>query len=213
MIQEYLKGTLLKEVYYESLPSPVGTRLMCVVVDTQEIIECDENDVDPLTEDIMGLLLAISSCKERYEVFRNKERLSDGLEMEAGMEVVVRLPAMSGEVIGKLRYKGPIRHKVGTHFGVELVHARGKGNTNGTIRKHTYFHCAEDCGIFLGLNRVSSRDYDQLRTPVPAPRRHVARKGTSNTRPSSNDLSLYREPLSSQSTVNSAIVCDPVIGV
>lgn len=38
-------GTLLQEVPI----TPPSTKLTCTVLDTQEIIECDENDVDPLT--------------------------------------------------------------------------------------------------------------------------------------------------------------------
>jgi len=33
----------------------------------------------------------------------NKERLQDGLDMQPGGDVVVRLPAMSGEVFGKTK--------------------------------------------------------------------------------------------------------------
>ena len=47
----------------------------------------------------MLLLLAISSCKERYEVFQNYERLADGLEMEPGWSVTVRHP-QAGEING-----------------------------------------------------------------------------------------------------------------
>jgi len=47
----------------------------------------------------MLLLLAISSCKERYEVFRNKERLADGLEMQIGCNVIVRHQS-AGELPG-----------------------------------------------------------------------------------------------------------------
>nr|XP_009860718.1 ubiquitin carboxyl-terminal hydrolase CYLD [Ciona intestinalis] len=211
-IQEYLKGTILQEVFFASMPTTNTTRITCIVLDTREIIECDENDVDALTEEIMGLLMAISSCKERYDVFRNKERLADGLDMEAGAEVVVRLPAMSGEVLGRLRYKGKVHHKVGTYFGVELINAKGKGNTNGTIRKHHYFSCPEDCGIFLGLNRVSSRDYDQLRTPIPAPRRHP-RSQRSMISNSYSDLSATRDYSSPPSGSSQVSVCEPVIGV
>jgi len=46
-------------------------------------------------------------------------------------------------IAGKLRYKGPIFNRVGTHFGVELINARGKGNSNGTCNKHRY------CAFFM----------------------------------------------------------------
>lgn len=49
----------------------------------------------------MLLLLAISSCKERFEIFRNTERLADGLEMQPGNTVVVRHP-ISGEMSGNI---------------------------------------------------------------------------------------------------------------
>ena len=45
------------------------------------------------------LLLAISSCKERFDVFQNKEKLADGLEMQPGNTVVVR-HSTSGEMSG-----------------------------------------------------------------------------------------------------------------
>jgi len=61
------------------------------------LVVCCDNQV------IKDLLLAISSCKERFEVFMNKERLQDGLDMQPGGDVVVRLPAMSGEVFGKTK--------------------------------------------------------------------------------------------------------------
>lgn len=41
-------------------------------------------------------------------------------------------------VAGKLRYKGPLQGKDGTYFGVELINARGKGNSNGSINNQRF---------------------------------------------------------------------------
>jgi len=44
-----------------------------------------------------------------------------------------------------------------------------------------YFECPEDCGIFLALNRVTSKDYYHLQTPIPAPRKGVKQKYSSGS--------------------------------
>ena len=49
-MREYFKlfvlGTLLQEIIINQPP----TKITCEVIDTQDIIQCDESDVEPLTK-------------------------------------------------------------------------------------------------------------------------------------------------------------------
>ncbi|XP_076818225.1 ubiquitin carboxyl-terminal hydrolase CYLD-like [Clavelina lepadiformis] len=212
-ISDCLKGTIMQEVLTASYQS---NRLVCSELDSGELIECDESDVEVISEETMELLIAISNCRERFEIYKNKDRLVDGLEMQEGCDVLVKLPANAGEAIGKLRYKGGLHNKLGTYFGIELINAKGKGNTNGAINKARYFSCADDCGIFLPLNKVMSREYNQQRTPIPAPRRSTYKAQRPPPKPpimSSSNQSSLRSSGSSNSVSSRPIECEPVVGV
>lgn len=88
------------------------------------VLFVDEKDVVEINEKLAELLLAITSCEERYSLFKSKSRLSKGLHIDVGSPVRVQLRSGDDKFPGVVRFRGPLsqdRLLPGIFFGVELL--------------------------------------------------------------------------------------------
>lgn len=88
------------------------------------ILFVDEKDVVEINEKFTELLLAITNCEERLSLFRNRLRLSKGLQVDVGSPVKVQLRSGEEKFPGVVRFRGPLlaeRTVSGIFFGVELL--------------------------------------------------------------------------------------------
>ncbi|XP_069072535.1 ubiquitin carboxyl-terminal hydrolase CYLD isoform X2 [Pleurodeles waltl] len=135
----------------------------------------DEKEVVEVSEKLAELLLAVTNCEERYSLFKNKSRLSRGLQIEVGAPVRVQLRTGDEQFPGIVRYKGPLlqdRSLMGIWFGVELVdEGRGQGFTDGSYQSKQLFNCDEECGVFVALDKLELYDEedDDLETDYASP--------------------------------------------
>ncbi|XP_074067451.1 ubiquitin carboxyl-terminal hydrolase CYLD isoform X4 [Macrotis lagotis] len=122
------------------------------------VLYVDEKDVVEINEKFTELLLAITNCEERYSLFKNRSRLSKGLQIDVGCPVKVQLRSGEEKFPGVVRFRGPLlteRTVSGIFFGVELLEeGRGQGFTNGIYQGKQLFRCDEDCGVFVALDKL-----------------------------------------------------------
>ncbi|XP_041521972.1 ubiquitin carboxyl-terminal hydrolase CYLD-like [Microtus oregoni] len=119
-----------------------------------------EATVEKCTE----LLLAITNCEERLSLFRNRIRLTKGLQVDVGSPVKVQLRSGEEKFPGVVRFRGPLladRTVSGIFFGVELLEEpRGQGFTDEVCQGKQLFQCDEDCGVFVALDKLEPIDDD-----------------------------------------------------
>nr|XP_020840826.1 ubiquitin carboxyl-terminal hydrolase CYLD isoform X3 [Phascolarctos cinereus] len=122
------------------------------------VLFVDEKDVVEINEKFTELLLAITNCEERYSLFKNRSRLSKGLQIDVGCPVKVQLRSGEEKFPGVVRFRGPLlteRTVSGIFFGVELLEeGRGQGFTDGVYQGKQLFRCDEDCGVFVALDKL-----------------------------------------------------------
>ncbi|XP_060248241.1 ubiquitin carboxyl-terminal hydrolase CYLD isoform X3 [Meriones unguiculatus] len=122
------------------------------------VLFVDEKDVVEINEKFTELLLAITNCEERLSLFRNRIRLSKGLQVDVGSPVKVQLRSGEEKFPGVVRFRGPLlaeRTVSGIFFGVELLEeGRGQGFTDGVYQGKQLFQCDEDCGVFVALDKL-----------------------------------------------------------
>ncbi|ELK15378.1 Putative ubiquitin carboxyl-terminal hydrolase CYLD [Pteropus alecto] len=122
------------------------------------VLFVDEKDVVEISEQFTELLLAITNCEERFGLFRNRSRLSKGLQVDVGCPVRVQLRPGEEKFPGVVRFRGPLlaeRTVSGIFFGVELLEeGRGQGFTDGIYQGKQLFQCDEDCGVFVALDKL-----------------------------------------------------------
>uniref|UniRef100_UPI00358EC3A4 ubiquitin carboxyl-terminal hydrolase CYLD isoform X3 n=1 Tax=Myxine glutinosa TaxID=7769 RepID=UPI00358EC3A4 len=119
------------------------------------ILKVYSKDLREIDEETAQVLLGIPSFVERLQIVNDKVRLSLITKAQLNAHAVIELP--TGMARGVIRFRGPLDDVAfsGTLFGIELLECyRGKGNTNGTCHTHRYFTCDEDCGIFVGFQRI-----------------------------------------------------------
>ena len=88
------------------------------------VLFVDEKDVVEINEKFTELLLAITNCEERFSLFKNRNRLSKGLQIDVGCPVKVQLRSGEEKFPGVVRFRGPLlaeRTVSGIFFGVELL--------------------------------------------------------------------------------------------
>ncbi|XP_038609589.1 ubiquitin carboxyl-terminal hydrolase CYLD isoform X2 [Tachyglossus aculeatus] len=128
------------------------------------VLFVDEKDVVEINEKFTELLLAITNCEERYSLFKNHNRLSQGLHIDVGTSVKVQLRSGEEKFSGIVRFRGPLlteRTLSGIFFGVELLkEGRGQGFTDGLYQGKQYFRCDEDCGVFVALDKLEILEDD-----------------------------------------------------
>ncbi|XP_073163756.1 ubiquitin carboxyl-terminal hydrolase CYLD isoform X3 [Lepidochelys kempii] len=139
------------------------------------VLFVDEKDVVEINEKLAELLLAITSCEERYSLFKSKSRLSKGLHIDVGSPVRVQLRSGDDKFPGVVRFRGPLsqdRLLPGIFFGVELLEeGRGQGFTDGLYQGKQFFRCDEDCGVFVALDKLElvEDDDSELESDYAAP--------------------------------------------
>ncbi|KAM9607172.1 ubiquitin carboxyl-terminal hydrolase CYLD isoform 3-T3 [Trichechus inunguis] len=128
------------------------------------VLFVDEKDVVEINEKFTELLLAITNCEERFSLFKNRNRLSKGLQIDVGCPVKVQLRSGEEKFPGVVRFRGPLlaeRTVSGIFFGVELLEeGRGQGFTDGIYQGKQLFQCEEDCGVFVALDKLEIIEVD-----------------------------------------------------
>uniref|UniRef100_A0A287D7E1 Ubiquitin carboxyl-terminal hydrolase CYLD n=1 Tax=Ictidomys tridecemlineatus TaxID=43179 RepID=A0A287D7E1_ICTTR len=129
-----------------------------ILEQSHAVLFVDEKDVVEINEKFTELLLAITNCEERLSLFKNRSRLSKGLQVDVGCPVKVQLRSGEEKFPGVVRFRGPLlaeRTVSGIFFGVELLEeGRGQGFTDGVYQGKQLFQCDEDCGVFVALDKL-----------------------------------------------------------
>ncbi|KAM4810182.1 ubiquitin carboxyl-terminal hydrolase CYLD-like isoform 2-T2 [Rhinophrynus dorsalis] len=139
-------------------PPPLWLR----VQETQRVVGVDKQSVVELGSTLGRMLMEVTDAEERLAFFKDSRRLKEVLELKTGDPVRVQVTSSSGhKERGVLRYRGPVCHKQGLLFGVQLVGSGvGKGFTDGSFRGQKFFECEENCGVFVPGSRLD-RDYNE----------------------------------------------------
>ncbi|XP_038168385.1 ubiquitin carboxyl-terminal hydrolase CYLD isoform X2 [Arvicola amphibius] len=168
-----------RSVGHSRVPSAKGKKNQIglkILEQPHAVLFVDEKDVVEITEKFTELLLAITNCEERLSLFRNRIRLSKGLQVDVGSPVKVQLRSGEEKFPGVVRFRGPLlaeRPVSGIFFGVELLEeGRGQGFTDGVYQGKQLFQCDEDCGVFVAMDKLEPiEDYNNgLESDFAAPR-------------------------------------------
>ncbi|XP_075832955.1 ubiquitin carboxyl-terminal hydrolase CYLD-like [Microtus pennsylvanicus] len=150
-----------RSVGHSRVPSAKGKKNQIglkILEQPHAVLFVDEKDVVEITEKFTELLLAITNCEERLSLFRNRIRLTKGLQVDVGSPVKVQLRSGEEKFPGVVRFRGPLladRTVSGIFFGVELLEERrGQGFTDDIDQ------CDEDCGVFVALDKLEPIDND-----------------------------------------------------
>ncbi|KAG8508385.1 Ubiquitin carboxyl-terminal hydrolase CYLD [Galemys pyrenaicus] len=150
-----------RSVGHSRIPSAKGKKNQIglkILEQPHAVLFVDEKDVVEINEKFTELLLAITNCEERFSLFKNRNRLSKGLQIDVGCPVKVQLRSGDEKFPGVVRFRGPLlaeRTVSGIFFGVELLEeGRGQGFTDGIYQGKQLFQCEEDCGVFVALDKV-----------------------------------------------------------
>ncbi|EGW11666.1 putative ubiquitin carboxyl-terminal hydrolase CYLD [Cricetulus griseus] len=150
-----------RSVGHSRVPSAKGKKNQIglkILEQPHAVLFVDEKDVVEINEKFTELLLAITNCEERLSLFRNRIRLSKGLQVDVGSPVKVQLRSGEEKFPGVVRFRGPLlaeRTVSGIFFGVELLEeGRGQGFTDGVYQGKQLFQCDEDCGVFVALDKL-----------------------------------------------------------
>ncbi|XP_042549357.1 ubiquitin carboxyl-terminal hydrolase CYLD isoform X4 [Dipodomys spectabilis] len=150
-----------RSVGHSRIPSAKGKKNQIglkILEQPHAVLFVDEKDVVEINEKFTELLLAITNCEERLSLFKNRSRLSKGLQIDVGCPVKVQLRSGEEKFPGVVRFRGPLlaeRTVSGIFFGVELLEeGRGQGFTDGVYQGKQLFQCEEDCGVFVALDKL-----------------------------------------------------------
>lgn len=116
-----------RSVGHSRVPSAKGKKNQIglkILEQPHAVLFVDEKDVVEINEKFTELLLAITNCEERLSLFRNRIRLSKGLQVDVGSPVKVQLRSGEEKFPGVVRFRGPLlaeRTVSGIFFGVELL--------------------------------------------------------------------------------------------
>uniref|UniRef100_A0A8C0ML54 Ubiquitin carboxyl-terminal hydrolase CYLD n=3 Tax=Canis lupus TaxID=9612 RepID=A0A8C0ML54_CANLF len=156
-----------RSVGHSRIPSAKGKKNQIglkILEQPHAVLFVDEKDVVEINEKFTELLLAITNCEERFSLFKNKNRLSKGLQIDVGCPVKVQLRSGEEKFPGVVRFRGPLlaeRTVSGIFFGVELLEeGRGQGFTDGIYQGKQLFQCDEDCGVFVALDKLEILEDD-----------------------------------------------------
>ncbi|XP_045747091.1 ubiquitin carboxyl-terminal hydrolase CYLD isoform X2 [Mirounga angustirostris] len=156
-----------RSVGHSRIPSAKGKKNQIglkILEQPHAVLFVDEKDVVEINEKFTELLLAITNCEERFSLFKNRNRLSKGLQIDVGCHVKVQLRSGEEKFPGVVRFRGPLlaeRTVSGIFFGVELLEeGRGQGFTDGIYQGKQLFQCDEDCGVFVALDKLEILEDD-----------------------------------------------------
>ncbi|ELW61537.1 Ubiquitin carboxyl-terminal hydrolase CYLD [Tupaia chinensis] len=167
-----------RSVGHSRIPSAKGKKNQIglkILEQPHAVLFVDEKDVVEINEKFTELLLAITNCEERFSLFKNRNRLSKGLQIDVGCPVRVQLRSGEEKFPGVVRFRGPLlaeRTVSGIFFGVELLEeGRGQGFTDGVYQGKQLFQCDEDCGVFVALDKLEiiEEDDNGLESDYAAP--------------------------------------------
>ncbi|KAG9487258.1 hypothetical protein GDO78_007236 [Eleutherodactylus coqui] len=135
------------------------------VYETEKVVGVDPEAVQEVSPQVWRILLAVTDTEERYAFYKDHKRLREVMLLKPGDYVRVQVKSSSGrKERGVLCYKGSVNHEQEIFFGVQLVgSAVSKGFTDGSFRGQRFFHCDENCGVFVSGSRL---ERDWAETPV-----------------------------------------------
>ncbi|CAH1778728.1 unnamed protein product [Owenia fusiformis] len=201
-----LAGSLWEESSHKSVD---GTFMNLIFLEGDNTeLSCLHRDVSFITEHECNLLLAVNTCNERMQILKDPHWLKEVASLKIGNFVhLMKQQNLPEKVVCAIRYIGPFPNYKGWHFGLEIMDppsAKGKGNTDGTIKKNHYFHCPKDCGVFVPMNKIRAHN-----------QKHVATKSAHYTARSSSSLprrspSLTDSQSLSQKSYSNAVTSDVV---
>ena len=85
------------------------------------VLQCPPSEVERLSEQEYELLVSLSSCVDRLNIFTDKEWLDEGTKIDIDSIVfILKFGESLEKVVGRVRYKGPLPGLNGTWFGIEL---------------------------------------------------------------------------------------------
>ncbi|KAL4235448.1 hypothetical protein ACF0H5_007084 [Mactra antiquata] len=124
-------------------------------IDLDDIeVQCSHSDFKDISREQFNLLINVPTCADRFTIFQNTEWLTEGIELKEGDYVDVYDKHLTKDLIGKLRYKGPVPGIEGIHFGVHYVYDEGSGTSDGSFRNKQYFRCPPESAVFVGLHKI-----------------------------------------------------------
>jgi len=116
---QVLRGDLLEALPEAQQPQD-STRIALVGIDRKSLrLDCTLECLMRLSDEDANLLLPISSLEERYQIFRDRERLDFGRKILPGGKVYASVKGV--KLPGVVWYKGELPSINGTMFGVELL--------------------------------------------------------------------------------------------
>ncbi|CAD5116490.1 unnamed protein product [Dimorphilus gyrociliatus] len=105
-----------------------------------------------LVTDSQCQILLPCSREGRRKLTHNIKNLQDIMKLCEGDIVTITTKYSFKKLIGKIRYRGNLKNKLGVWFGVELsLDFYGEGDTNGV----GYFTCTEQLGLFVTADQIS----------------------------------------------------------
>jgi hypothetical protein len=115
----------------------------------------DKECFEEISKTCFLLLIAVEAPVRRLTFYREKrELLKWSLNLAVGSQVCVWVA--EERVDGVIRFIGAVSNDLNGHmFGIELSpEHEGKGTSNGTFKKKTFFECKEDCAVFVNVTKV-----------------------------------------------------------
>ena len=121
---QVLRGEILEGVPEAEQPTDL-TKVAFVGIERKSLrLECPTEDMAQLSEEESSLLLAITSCEERYGTYTDRKRLAFGRKLSQGSAVFVEVKGfylLPKFLPGIVWYRGILPPSLGTWFGVELI--------------------------------------------------------------------------------------------
>eukprot|EP00794_Sanderia_malayensis_P018788 gene18788-20679_t len=146
-----LKGDIFEELPNEKQPSDETKIAAVSVEDETKVIEVDTTDLSKLNEVTANLLFPIKSSNDRYSIFFSRNILTRALDAKIGDKVKVNI--LGDSIDGIIEYKGKLKGKKGTYFGI-LLQRSGYGNSDGTLDGHKYFTARRNMGFFASIDML-----------------------------------------------------------
>ncbi|KAH9499116.1 hypothetical protein Btru_006733 [Bulinus truncatus] len=156
---EVLAGTLLALIDERADNYKLEFTLETQDLEKTYIIKCAVGEFEGVPSNIVELLRPIPNCKERLDVYNDKNWLADGRRLKVNDRVFVKLKGEQSEVEGTIRYKGTeVPESKGILFGVQLMEK--KGVCDGTIKKKRLFKTEPEYAVFVPLHKIRKRRED-----------------------------------------------------
>ncbi|KAM3940317.1 ubiquitin carboxyl-terminal hydrolase CYLD-like [Leptodactylus fuscus] len=132
------------------------------VYETEKVVGVNPECIKEIAPKVWRILLAVTDTEERYAFYMDHKRLREVIQLKPGDYVRVQVKSSSGrKERGVLCYKGSVNKEQEIFFGVQLMgSAVGKGFTDGSFGGQRFFHCDENCGVFVSGSKLE-RDWTE----------------------------------------------------